>query len=158
MMWRETGPSVEAMGLMPMELLQPAFWSLDRERSVAKFAALAGCAKDDPTVTAFAQLEDWANAGAPLTRAVAADLFERLIGENAPGSGRWVVGGSTIDPAVIACPSLHFVASNDRIAPAETAPDAIRTAVCPSGHVGMIVGRRAAESCWSPLAQWLDLH
>ena len=157
-MWRGMKPSVEAMGLMPMEMLQPAFWSLDRERSVAKYATLAGCAENDPAVVAFAQLEDWANDGAPLTRAVSVDLFERFIADDAPGSGRWVVGDSSIDPASVACPSLHFVASNDRIAPSETAPDAIRSIVCPSGHVGMVVGSRAAEFCWAPLATWLDLH
>lgn len=157
-MWREMKISVEAMGLMPMEMLQPAFWSLDRERSVMKYATLAGCAEDDPAVVAFAQLEDWANDGSPLTRAVAIDLFERLIADDAPGSGRWFVGGRAIDPAAIASPALHFVASNDRIAPSETAPDAIRTVVCPSGHVGMVVGSRAAKSCWTPLAEWLDLH
>ena len=157
-MWRETRPSVEAMGLMPMEMLQPAFWSLDRERSVAKYAALTGLAEDAPAVVTFAQLEDWANDGAPLTRAVADDLFERFIAEDRPGSGRWAVGGCSIDPAAIGCPTLHFVASNDRIAPSETAPDAIRTTACPSGHVGMIVGSRAAESCWTPLTNWLDMH
>lgn len=157
-MWHDTLPSVAAMGLMPMELLQPAFWSLDRQRAVTKYAALAGCAEDDPAVTAFAQLEDWANAGAPLTQAVAIDLFERFIADDAPGSGRWVVDGRAIDPAAIACPSQHFVASNDRIAPSETAPDAIRRIVCPSGHVGMVVGSRAAKSCWMPVVEWLDLH
>lgn len=157
-MWRETRPSVDVMGLMPMEMLQPAFWSLDRERSVAKYARLAGCAEDDPAVMAFAQLEDWANAGAPLTRAVAADLFERFVADDAPGSGQWVVGDRAIDPAALDCAALHFVASNDRIAPSETAPEMIHTIACPSGHVGMIVGSRAIESCWMPLVKWLDLH
>lgn len=157
-MWHGMKPSVETIGLMPMELLQPAFWSLDRERSVAKYAALAGSSETDPAVVAFARLEDWANDGAPLTRAVAIDLFERFIAGDVPGSGGWCVGGRPVDPAAVACPALHFVASNDRIAPSQTAPDAIRTIACPSGHVGMIVGSRAAESCWAPLAKWLDLH
>lgn len=157
-MWRGMKPSVEAMGLMPMEMLQPAFWSLDRERSVAKYAALAGRAEDDLTVEAFAQLEDWANDGAPLTRAVAEDLFERFIGADAPGSGQWIVAGRTIDPTSIACPAVHFIASNDCIAPSETAPDVFRSIICPSGHVGMIVGGRATESCWTPLTNWLDMH
>jgi polyhydroxyalkanoate synthase len=49
----------------------------------------------------------------------------------------------------------HFVARNDRIAPAETAPDEIEAIPCPSGHVGMITGSRAREGCWEPLADWL---
>lgn len=154
-LWQRQVAQVGALGLMPMEMLQTAFWGLDPERTVSKFAALAGRSIDDPLVTGFAALEDWANDGAPLTAAAGEDLFARLMGEDMTGAGQWRVGGEMIRPGDIAAPMRHFVARNDRIAPAETAPDGVEAIPCPSGHVGMITGSRAREGCWEPLAGWL---
>lgn len=156
--WQTHSDTVSTMGLAPIELLQTAFWGLDPDRTVGKFAALAGRAAGDGDVRAFAMLEDWANAGAPLTHAAARDLFTHFIGLDRPGSGQWRVDGRIIDPAKLACPALHFTAADDRIAPSATAPDAIRTIACPSGHVGMIVGGRAEAGCRKPLRDWLTQH
>jgi len=154
-LWQRQKAQVQTLGLMPMEMLQTAFWGLDPERTVSKFAALAGRSIDDPLVTGFAALEDWANDGAPLTAAAGEDLFCRLLGDDVTGNGQWHVGGTIIRPEDIAAPVRHFVARNDRIAPSETAPDEIEAIPCPSGHVGMITGSRAREGCWEPLAEWL---
>lgn len=157
-LWDRHRPSVEAMGLAPIELLQTAFWSLDRHRTVAKFAALSARPADDPSVAAFATVEDWANGGAPLTRAAAQDIFEHMMQQDRPGAGAWCIDGRRIDPASLACPALHFTASNDRIVPVSTAPDAIPTHECHAGHVGMIVGSRAVETLHLPLLSWLKQH
>ncbi len=156
--WRSNQVHVAAMGVAPVELLQTAFWSLDPDRTVSKFAKLAERSPTDPDIIAFAAVEDWTNSGAPLTYGAAHDLFVHLIGDDAPGIGRWVIGSRPIDPARLRCPTLHFTASNDRIAPAATAPDGIRTVTCPSGHVGMIVGHRAESGCRQPLREWLAQH
>jgi polyhydroxyalkanoate synthase len=154
--WHRQQAQVETLGLLPMEVLQTAFWGLDPERTVSKFAALAGCSIDDQKVTGFAALEDWANDGAPLTAAAAGDLFGPLMQDDDTGRGKWQVGGEAIRPEDIKAPMRHFVARNDRIAPAETAPDAVEAIPCPSGHVGMITGSRASEGCWEPLVEWLQ--
>ncbi|QJQ33100.1 alpha/beta hydrolase [Sphingomonas lacunae] len=154
-LWKRQEAQVQTMGLMPMEMLQTAFWGLDPDRTVSKFAALAGRSIDDPVVTGFAALEDWANDGAPLTAAAGEDLFCRLMHDDQTGAGQWLVAGKAIRPEDIAVPVRHFVAHNDRIAPAETAPDGIDAVPCPSGHVGMITGSRAQLGCWEPLAEWL---
>lgn len=157
-LWRANHADVATMGLAPIELLQSAFWGLDPERTVAKFAALAERLPTDRDIVGFAAVEDWANNGAALTQAAASDLFERFIADDAPGAGRWVVDGQIVDPAKLRCPTRHFTASDDRIAPSATAPDAIATSACPSGHVGMIVGHRAESGCRKPLRDWLEQH
>lgn len=157
-LWRDNRPAVEALGLMPVELLQSAFWAIDPERTLAKYAALADRDSADHSVTAFAALEDWANDGAPLTAAAAADLFERMIDRDEPGRGQWRVGGVAIDPRRIAAPAMQLTATGDRIAPAATAARAIRATACAAGHVGMIVGSRAKEQCWRPLLDWTATH
>jgi len=54
---------------------------------------------------------------------------------------------------------LDVIAGRDRIVPGETALSVggVGTALrLDSGHVGMIVGRRAPEMLWGPLARWLQ--
>lgn len=157
-LWKAHVHAVDSMGLAPVELLQTAFWSLDARRTVAKFAGLSGRSPDDDFVQRFITVEDWANGGAPLTAAVARDIFEAMIGLDKPGSGGWRIDGRAADPAALSCPALHFTAADDRIAPAATAPDAIRTIACPAGHVGMIVGSRAEQALHRPLLEWLQQH
>jgi pimeloyl-ACP methyl ester carboxylesterase len=41
-LWAATQPTAERLGMLPMEALQSAFWSLDPARTVAKFEAFAG--------------------------------------------------------------------------------------------------------------------
>lgn len=153
--WTAHRGAIDAMGVMPIELLQSLFWSLDPDRTIAKYAALADWAPDDPRARGFAALEDWANSGAPLTAAAATELFDDLIDGDKCGTGVWRVGGTPVVATSLRMPCIHFTAHEDSIAPAETAPTGIRTISCPSGHVGMVVGKRARIGCWIPLTRWL---
>ncbi len=142
-MWRHSRAAAEALGALPMEVLQAAFWSLDPERTVAKFANFAHFDPASPEARRFIQLEDWANQGEPLPCAAAAELIEELFGADRPGRGCWTIAGRTITDR-LAIPTLHFTAAHDRIAPAITAPHG-ETFEIASGHVGMIVGSARAQ-------------
>ena len=146
--WQQASSLAQALGVVPMDLLQPAFWALDPAALAAKFERLADA--DEATLAGFARLEDWANGGAPLSLAAAADLaalFER---------GETGINGDAV-PDV---PILDVVAMRDRIVPpaaALTSPgDAAHMRLeIDGGHVGMVVGGRARGSLWEPLVQWL---
>jgi polyhydroxyalkanoate synthase subunit PhaC len=144
------------LGLLPVEVLQTAFWSIDPDRTVEKFAALTHYAVDAERLARFVALEDWANDGAPLTAAAGHDLFELFVTEDLPGKGRWQVGGKTVDPHRLPCPVFQITAAADRIAPADTAVRGIETSASPAGHVGMIVGSKARAHCHLPLLHWLQ--
>ncbi|WP_204316854.1 hypothetical protein, partial [Klebsiella aerogenes] len=88
-------------------------------------------------------LEDWANAGAPLTYAAGAEMFERFFRADRPGAGRWWVNGTRILPSRLACPALELLSITDRIVPAATAAGLAERRSLALGHVGMIVGGRA---------------
>lgn len=151
--WADAQAGCEAMGLVPMELLQTGFWMLDPARTIAKYEAFATMA--DAAVPAFLRLEDWANAGPPLTLAAGRDLFETMIAADLPGRGEWQVAGRAIDPLRLACPMVEFVSLTDRIVPAATAANLPDRRDVAAGHVGMIVGSKARAGLWTPLADWI---
>jgi polyhydroxyalkanoate synthase len=158
-LWREARPTAEAIGLLPLEVLQTAFWQLDPRRTVDKFVAFGASAQTAASTDLFVAVEDWANEGAPLTLAAGRELVEAMFLHDATGAGRWHVGDRAIDPGALACPVLDIVSTTDRIVPAASAVGPLiphaRTITLAQGHVGMMIGGRAREALWRPLAEWL---
>jgi polyhydroxyalkanoate synthase len=155
-LWSGARPAVDRLGLVPMEILQTGFWRLDPARTIDKYAAFAAMDPDSEAARTFMALEDWANAGAPLTAAAGRQLFEQFVAADLPGIGVWRVGGRAIDPDALRCPILDIVSANDRIVPAATAAGIGERRLLDAGHVGMIVGSRARTQLWQPLAEWLS--
>lgn len=155
-LWRRSESAAHSLGVLPMEVLQCAFWGLDPQRTIAKFEAFAGMEPGSAEARSFVALEDWANDGPPISAAAARDLFEGFLGADRPGRGEWRVGGASIDPAALPCPLLEIVSTNDRIVPAATAAGAGDGMELALGHVGMIVGSRARAALWQPLDRWLS--
>lgn len=145
-MWEHAQDAAQALNALPMEVLQAAFWSLDPERTVHKFAQFGRLAADSSQARRFIALEDWANDGEPLPCPAARELIEDFFGHDLPGSGKWKVGGKTVTDKIVV-PLVNLLAENDRIAPAATAP-AGEAVMIPAGHVGMVVGsaRRQLQS------------
>lgn len=139
-MWRQSEATAHSLGFLPIEVLQAAFWSLDPERTVRKFAHFATLDPHGDTARRFVELEEWANEGEPIPYPAAKELLVELFGANRTGAGRWNVEGR---PVAVRddVPMLHCLARDDRIAPSSTAPPGPAIAI-DSGHVGMVVGSR----------------
>ena len=139
-LWSHARLTAESLGALPMEVLQSAFWSLDPQRTVEKFAKFATLDPESANARRFVALEDWANEGEPLPIPAARELIEDFFGLNLPGDGQWLVGSQSVRDG-LSLPMLHCTASGDRITPSATAPaDAGTVLRLESGHVGMIVG------------------
>lgn len=154
-LWQQAEPTAEALGLLPMEVLQASFWQIDPARTIAKFEAFAALDPAGAAARAFVVMEDWANDGPPLPLAAARELLVDFFGGDRPGRGEWQVGGAPIDPAAIGCPVLDIVSTSDRIVPAASAAGIGEGLTLALGHVGMVTGRRARAQMWEPLARWL---
>ncbi|MBB6228006.1 alpha/beta hydrolase [Polymorphobacter multimanifer] len=153
--WTATEPLASRLGGVPMDLLQPAFWTLDEPGLVAKYAGLAEA--DDAALSAFAVLEDWSNTGPPLALEAAREMAG-FYADDAPGQGRWLVGGQAVAPGQLGMPILDVLAIRDRIVPPAAALSQAgigERLEISAGHVGMIVGRNARAQLWRPLARWL---
>jgi polyhydroxyalkanoate synthase len=155
-LWDAAKPAAHAMGLVPMEVLQSGFWRLDPARTVAKYEAFGRLDPACEAARAFVALEDWANAGAPLTYAAGRELFEDFIAGDVTGRGGWRVGAEIVDPAKLRVSTLEFVSLNDRIVPAASSARLPNGRTLGLGHVGMIVGSRAREQMREPLAAMLS--
>jgi polyhydroxyalkanoate synthase len=142
-MWSNAQGAARALGALPMEVLQAAFWSLDPERTVRKFADFGRLAPGSPQAMRFVTLEDWANEGEPLPYPAARELIEDLFGGDVSGRGEWRVGGRAVSDQ-LGVPLLNLTAEHDRIAPAATAPAGEKIGIG-SGHVGMVVGSARAK-------------
>lgn len=153
--WAQSRPSCEALGLVPMEVLQTGFWSLDPERTIRKYADFSEMDETSLAYRGFITLEDWANEGAPLTLACGRDLVEGCYGANRPGSGQWAVGDTIVDPSRLGCPTLAVASTRDAIVPAATTPPADTRLDLALGHVGMMIGGRAESTLWAPLSDWI---
>ncbi len=155
-------PLMEEAETVPMALVQSFFMALDPEAGLRKYARFARLDPTGAEAEFFVALEDWVTGGPPLAGPMAAAVLRDWYLLNLPGQGLWRVGGRRIDPADLSPPLFAAVPRADRIVPPAgalgvcgglAATSIVRPA---SGHVGMIVGRRACEELWTPLAQWLE--
>jgi polyhydroxyalkanoate synthase len=137
-MWRHAEAAARSLGALPMEVLQAAFWSLDAQRTVSKFAEFGRLDPAGADARRFVELEEWANEGEPLPYPAAKELVEELFGRDLPGSGQWPLAGRMVSDD-LTTPALHLTAERDLIAPPQTAASGEVVAIA-SGHVGMIVG------------------
>lgn len=154
-LWDEAHGACETLGLVPMEVLQSGFWQLDPARTIAKFERFGRLAPGSAEARAFVALEDWANAGAPLTFAAGRQLFDDFLVADTPGRARWQVCGRPAAPEALDVPMLSFVSTTDRIVPQASAANFGEVRALAQGHVGMVVGGRARSALWQPLADWL---
>lgn len=146
-------PLSQELGALPMDLLQPAFWRLAPEATVAKFERFE--ALDPFAQAAFVALEDWASDGPPLALPVVRELFGDLFRDNLSGGGAWQVGGSAVRLEALGVPILDVVATRDRLVPAASALGLGERLEVDGGHVGMVVGSRGRQRLWEPLARFL---
>lgn len=154
-LWQAAHETCETLGLVPMEVLQAGFWQLDPARTIAKYERFGCLDPASAEARSFVAMEDWANAGAPLTYAAGRQVFDDLFTADLPGRGKWRVAGAAADPAALACPAVEFVSLTDRIVPAASAAGLPDRRELRLGHVGMMVGSSAKRSLWQPLAHWL---
>ena len=156
-----TRPFLGALGAFPIDLIQALFAMHDPIVALRKFRRFASLDPASAEARTFVALEDWLNDGVALPLPVADEAFLGWYGANVTGRGAWTVGGTAIDPAALPLPALVVVPGGDRLVPPASAaavlPGLRRGARLdlPLGHIGMVVGRKAEQALWRPLADWI---
>ena len=147
--------------VLPVEIIQALFWTLDPYLAERKFVRFAGIDPGSAEARTFVALEDWINDGVPLAWGVAQECARAWYGDNDPPARRWQIAATPVRPEDFDAPALVVVPRRDRIVPpasAEALAQALprSTVLQPAfGHIGMMAAADAPETVWRPIADWL---
>jgi len=147
--------------LLPVDVLQTGFCMLDPFGPIRRMQAFAE-ENDDSQLRRMTAMEDWLADGIPLESPVARTCLFDWYADNLPHKKQWQVAGKIIDAAAIQIPTFNIVPKRDVVVP-EAAAHALATALpnattleVNTGHIGMMVGRKANTQVFDPLIQWLS--
>lgn len=158
--WQRFEDFIRQQDSLHPAITQTLFHLLDPwhfQEKFARFQTLSASEKQH-----FAQVEQWVNDGVPLSRYVAQECYIRWPREDYFAGGLWKVRGQSIDPKQVKLPALCVLPQQDKIVPlSSSAPLAQDIAgakqLSPqSGHINMLVGRRARAQLWQPLKSWIS--
>lgn len=153
--------TIDALGELPVDMLQAMFTGLDPWLTPAKFIRFAGLDSDSAEAALFVALEDWLNDGVPLVSNVARECLRGWYVDNETAHGKWAVAGEPVRPDTLRIPTIAFIPGRDHIVPPPSAralADAIPgcdSRTVPAGHIGMVAGSRARKVLIEPLETWI---
>jgi polyhydroxyalkanoate synthase len=150
------------------DYLQSLFVQTDLKQSAKKYAYFGGLEQDTTEAQQFVATEDWVNGGQPIPAKLINECIGIFYKDNVTMNNQWHIDGdeggtnSLINLANISTPVLIFAPLNDSIV-----PHASSTALAPflkqaqcvdvdTGHIGMLVGRRAKQLCWQPILAFIE--
>jgi len=154
--------SLEMMfGEIPQQMTQSFFALRDMTSGVAKFRRFAALDPQSDAAKRFVAVEDWLNNGVPLSVPVGRECFLDWVVDDVLRHRGWQPGGIIFDPKEVRQPALVVSAQRDTVVRhvaseplAEALPSA-RLLKAEVGHIGMVVGNRAIQAVWQPLADFL---
>ncbi len=160
--WFDADAIADAGNVAPSQM-QAGFVALRPTLDASKVVSMPDLANDPKARDAFLALDEWASDNIPFP----ADAYRRYIRElyqdNQLVAGTHRANGRAALLGAIRCPTLVITASRDAICPPRAATalldhvGATDTAVVevPGGHVGAVVGSRAAKEMYPKLIDWL---
>lgn len=160
--WFEVDAIADAGNVAP-DQMQAGFAALRPTLELAKLMSSPELATDPAAREAFRALEAWSSDTIPFP----GEAYRRYIRELYQGNelvlGTHRVNGRATPLAAITCPTLVITASRDAICPPAAATALLGlvasadTAVLevPGGHVGAVVGSRAATEMYPGVVRWL---
>ena len=150
----------QVFGMIPTIFFQQMFAAINPMQAAVKFRKFNEMDQNSELARHFVAIEDWLADGVPLVTPTAKDLLVGWNINNATARGSWRLLGQPVDVSAIRQPALCVCGKRDSITQLKVAtalPDSIATVkkiVPEAGHVGMIVGSKARESVWRPIADF----
>ncbi len=160
--WFDADAIADAGNVAPQQM-QSGFVALRPTLELGKLASLPDLATDRAAQQAFLALDEWASDNIPFP----AEAYRRYIRDMYQGNqlvaGTHRVRGRSVSLADITCPTLVITATRDAICPPKAALallDHVGSKAkdhldVPGGHVGAVVGSKAARDMYPALIRWL---
>ncbi|MFI5299767.1 MAG: alpha/beta fold hydrolase [Polyangiales bacterium] len=160
--WFDVNAISDAGNLAPAQM-QSGFTALRPTQGLAKMIGLWDRGDDPKAKASFEALEAWANDNVPFPAEAYRRYISALYQHNELARGVHRVGGAAVDLKSITCPVLVVGAERDAICPIDAAKALIdlcgatetETLVVPGGHVGAVVGSRAAKVLYPEIARFV---
>lgn len=153
--------AVAADGLVPVEVMRPAFQLLDPMGNWTKYLAIDKASADPVQLTRVLARERWIEENVPMPGAFAREFIRKGYQEDRLLAGTWVVRGERVDLRAIRAP-VHVVACRkDFITPVSAAlplgaavGGASTSTVLDTGHIGVVVGSEGPRTFYPLLDRW----
>jgi polyhydroxyalkanoate synthase len=160
--WFDADAIADAGNVAPSQM-QSGFVALRPTLDAAKLVSLPDLATDAKARDAFLALDEWATDNIPFPAEAYRRYIREMYQENQLVRGTHHANGKPAPLGAIRCPTLVITASRDTICPPAAATallahvGATDTAVVEvtGGHVGAVVGSRAARDMYPALVHWL---
>lgn len=148
---------LEEKSFLPVDWIQNVFAHVNPRLAIDKFSAFLDMAPDSEEEKIFIAVEDWLNGGQDLSAGVARACILDWYAANKPARGEWVDLAKLSGHAV-----LVVGAGKDILVPPESAyavvqhiPGADKLGPA-CGHISLMAGRKARETVWQPICDWLN--
>ncbi len=160
--WFDAHAVADAGNVSPSQM-QSGFTALRPTLNLSKLVNLADRAKQRSAVEGFYAIETWGGDNVPFPGAAYETYITELYQQNRLVRGEHRVAGEVVDLGAITCPILVIGADRDTICPLPAAQALLdharstdtKVLVVPGGHVGAVVGSRAAKELYPATAAWL---
>jgi len=158
--------AIAGAGNITARQMQDGFAMLRPTLALSKWVGYLDRMHDPKQRLAFAALEAWSSDNVDFPAAAYVTYIEELYQQNLLPRGEHHVAGKRVDLGRITCPVMSAVASHDTICPPAAAyalndlsgstDKTILTVT--GGHVGAVVGSRAARELYPPMVAWWKKH
>jgi polyhydroxyalkanoate synthase subunit PhaC len=167
---RRPGENAEAFvnqeGCIPGAMMAYFFKVRKPTADVVQYLNLWQNLWDTSYVEGHQAIARWASDHVPLPRAVARQILESWLRQNAFMTGRLVLDGRPVDLRSITCPLLAVLTKRDEIVPPAAArpitalvgSEDVQALELDAGHIGLAVGRSAHKVMYPRLVEWLVQH
>lgn len=154
--------AIAADGLVPVEVMKPAFQLLDPVGNWTKFLSVDEAAADPRRLARVMARERWLEENVPMPGAFAREFIRACYQEDRLIAGTWTLRGRRVDLRAIVCPVLVVMCERDFISPAAAcAPLAeavgsadVESRVLACGHIGVVVGAEGPKTFYPLLDRW----
>jgi len=161
--WFDVDAIADAGNVAPVQM-QAGFVALRPTLDMGKIMAMPDLATDARAREAFFALDEWASDNIPFPAEAYRRYIRELYQENQLVEGTHRVAGRAVSLGAINCPTLVITASRDAICPPAAATALLNhvsstdthVLEVPGGHVGAVVGSKAAKEMYPALIRWLQ--
>jgi polyhydroxyalkanoate synthase subunit PhaC len=160
--WFDADAIADAGNVDPIQM-QSGFVALRPTLDLGKIMSIPDLVTDVKARDAFMALDEWASDNIPFPGEAYRRYIRELYQENQLVEGTHRVHGKPVTLSAITCPTLVITASRDAICPPGAATALLehvgatdtKVLEVPGGHVGAVVGSRAARDMYPALISWL---